>query len=72
VAVQRLALVPAECDEVRRGEDQIILADLNAEIALHVFSSAVPTTLKYNDEYRGARQIGRGSGVAAVSRITQL
>ena len=35
VAVQRLALVAPEGDEVRRGEHQVVLADLHTEIALH-------------------------------------
>ena len=35
VSVQRLALVTPESDEVRRGEDQVILADLHAKNALH-------------------------------------
>src|SRR5215203_2785115 len=35
MAMKRLALMPAEGDEVGRRKDQIVLADLDSEVALH-------------------------------------
>jgi hypothetical protein len=37
--------VAAERNEVRRGEHQVVLADLYAEMALHDLSSVVPASL---------------------------
>ena len=72
MAVERLALVTPEGDEVRRGEDQIVLADLHAEIALHGPSHRPIGALNYNDEQRGARQIGGGTGIPTVGGIPEL
>ena len=46
VAVERLALMSAERDEVGRGEDQIVLADLDPEVTLHGDSPQRPNHLQ--------------------------
>jgi len=45
VAMQRLALMAPEGDEVGRGEYQVVLADLHAKALCTAVSSAVPTAL---------------------------
>ena len=79
VAVQRLALVPAEGDEVGRGEDQIVLADLDSEVALHGDSpqrSQPPSSITTNiaAQVRSAVAPGfrrlRGSRSSASSRAS--
>ena len=71
VPVERFALMPSERDEVCRGEHQVVLADLHAKVALHGSSLWFHHVLNYNNEQRGARQIGSRAGITAVGRIPQ-
>ena len=50
MAVECFALVPAEGDEVGRGEDQIVLADLDPKLLCTAVLLNGPIRLKYNDE----------------------